>query len=75
MGDNTSSPSAAAQGLTYEWNYVGEWQANVAGGLNQGSIYIGRLEGVINVDLAKLMGWQGLTFHANSFQMRIGATH
>jgi porin len=69
-GDPDGSRKAlAARGITYEWNYVGEWQANVAGGLSQGSIYIGRLESLINVDLAKLMGWQGLTLHANGFQI------
>jgi porin len=69
-GDPDGSRKAlAASGITYEWNYVGEWQANVAGGVSQGSVYIGRLEGVLNVDLGKLMGWQGLTFHANGFQI------
>jgi carbohydrate-selective porin OprB len=69
-GDPDGSRKAlAASGITYEWNYVGEWQANVAGGLSQGSVYIGRLEGVLNVDLGRRMGWQGLTFHANGFQI------
>src|SRR5262245_53168096 len=55
-GDSDGSRKAlAARGITYEWNYIGEWQTNVAGGISQGSIYIGRLEGVIDVDLAKLM--------------------
>jgi porin len=69
-GDFDGSRKAlAGRGITYEWNYVGEWQADVAGGVSRGSVYIGRLEGVIDVDLAKLMGWQGLTFHANGFQI------
>jgi porin len=55
--------------MTYGLNYIGEWQANVAGGLGQGSIYIGRLEGVIDADLGKVVGWQGLKLHANGFQI------
>ena len=70
QGDPDGSRAAlAASGITYQWNYVGEWQADIAGGVSRGSIYIGRLEGLIDIDLAKLMGWQGLTFHANSFQI------
>jgi porin len=69
-GDPDGSRKAlAARGITYELNHVGEWQTNVAGGLSQGSIYIGRLEDVVNVDLGKLMGWQGLTFQTNGFQI------
>src|SRR5262249_39597778 len=48
---------------------IGEWQANVAGGIDLGSVYIGRLEGVVDVDLGKLMGWHGLKLHANGFQI------
>jgi porin len=59
----------ASKGITYWLNHVGEWQANVAGGLSLGGVYIGRLEGVIDVDLGKLMGWRGLTLHANGFQI------
>src|SRR5262245_28310795 len=55
-GDAERRKALAAKGITYELNYIGEWQANVAGGVSPGSIYIGRLEGVIDVDLAKIMG-------------------
>ena len=60
----------ASRGITYGLNYVGEnWQGNVSGGLSTGSIYSGRLEGVVDIDLGKLAGRQGLTFHANGFQI------
>ena len=62
----------AARGMTYGLNYVGEWQGNVSGGVSRGSIYIGRLEGVVDIDLGKLAGRQGLTFHANGYQIHGG---
>ena len=58
----------ASRGITYGLNYVGEWQSDVSGGVSRGSIYIGRLEGLVDIDLGKL-GRQGLTFHANAFQI------
>jgi porin len=69
-GDPDGSRKAlAARGITYELNYVGEVQGNVSGGLSRGVTYIGRLEGVVDVDLAKAAGWRGLTLHANGFQI------
>ena len=59
----------AERGVTYGVNYVGEWQNNVSGGIRTGGIYIGRLEGIVEMDLAKLVGANGLTFHANAFQI------
>ena len=59
----------AASGLTFGFNHVGEWQANVSGGVSRGGDYIGRLEGVLDLDLAKLAGWQGLNFHVNGYQI------
>jgi porin len=69
-GDPDGSRKAlAARGITYELNYVGEVQGNVSGGVSRGVTYIGRLEGVVDVDLAKVSGWRGLTLHANGFQI------
>ena len=56
-------------GINYGLNYVGEWQGNVAGGIRRGSIYMGRLEGILDVDLEKRLGLKGLSFHANGFQI------
>lgn len=61
--------SLADKGFTYGLNYVGEFQSNVAGGIRTGGIYIGRLEGIVELDLAKLANMKGLTFHANAFQI------
>ena len=59
----------ADRGVTYGLNYVGELQANTVGGIRTGGVYLGRLEGVVELDLAKLAGLQGFTFHANAFQI------
>lgn len=59
----------AERGITYGLNYVGEFQNNVVGGIRTGGIYIGRLEGIVEMDLAKIAGMKGLTFHANAYQI------
>src|SRR5262245_62138098 len=69
IGADAGRKVLAASGVTLSTNYVGEWQTNVSGGVSRGGDYIGRLEGVLDVDLAKLAGWNGLTFHANGFQI------
>ena len=57
------------KGVTYRLNYVGEWQSNVSGGVGRGSDYMGRLEGVLDIDLGKLVGWRGWAFHVNGYQI------
>jgi porin len=59
----------ADKGITYGLNYVGEWQGVVAGGQRRGGVYIGRAEGILDVDLEKRFGLQGLRFHANVFNI------
>jgi porin len=59
----------AARGITYSLNYIGQWQGDVSGGVSRGSTYSGRLEGVLDIDLGKLAGHKGLSFHANGFQI------
>jgi porin len=54
-------------GITYGFNYLGEVLGNVSGGARQGAIYEGRLEGVVDIDLEKLMGWHGGAVHANGY--------
>ena len=41
----------AERGVTYGFNYVGEFQGNVVGGISRGATYIGRLEGILDIDL------------------------
>ncbi len=59
----------ADRGITYGLNYVGELQYNAVGGIRTGGVYVGRLEGIVELDLGKLAGAKGLTFHANAFQI------
>lgn len=57
--------------LGYQFNmtYIGEGLANVSGGMRTGAIYTGRLDLGTTIDLEKVMGWTGATFHANMFQI------
>jgi porin len=59
----------AARGLTYGFIYTGEALNNVSGGLSRGSVYQGKLEGFVAADFEKLIGWHGLSFYANGFQL------
>ena len=61
--------SLAARGITYALNYVGQYVANVDGGIRTGSTYLGRLEGILDIDFEKAAAWKGLTFHAHAFQI------
>jgi porin len=55
-------------GIKFAATYIGETQGNASGGLEQGTVYDGRLNLAVDVDLQKLVGLQELTFHANMFQ-------
>ncbi|HEX3727392.1 MAG TPA: carbohydrate porin [Pirellulales bacterium] len=56
-------------GVKFAATYIGEVLGNVSGGLRQGTIYEGRLNLAIDIDLQKLAGWNQLTIHANVFQI------
>ena len=57
------------RGIKFSASYVGEILGNPSGGLRQGAIYEGRLNLAIDLDLAKIAALNGLTFHANIFQI------
>ncbi|MEA2922031.1 MAG: porin [Bradyrhizobium sp.] len=59
----------ARYGVKFAATYIGEAMGNVSGGLKQGTIYDGRLNLAVDVDLQKLAGLEQLTFHANMFQI------
>src|SRR5437762_11355181 len=61
----------AKYGVKFAATYIGEALGNVSGGLKQGTIYEGRLNLAVDVDLQKLAGLNQLTFHANMFQMHV----
>lgn len=59
----------AGRGVTYGFSYYGEVMGNPTGGFSQGSIYDGRAKIVVDLDLEKIIGWKGLSFHGNAYQI------
>jgi porin len=56
-------------GVAFSATYIGEVLGNPSGGIRQGVIYTGRLDLGTDIDLEKLVGWSGATFHANIYQI------
>jgi porin len=59
----------AGRGVTYAVNYIGDVLGNPAGGFARGAAYIGRLDVELGIDLEKAIGWPGLRFFANGYQI------
>jgi porin len=59
----------AGRGVTYAVNYIGDVLGNPVGGFAQGTRYIGRLDLELGVDLEKAIGWKGLKFFTNGYQI------
>ena len=59
-------------GAKFAATYIGEVLGNPSGGLKQGSVYEGRLNLAVDLDLQKLAALEQLTFHANMFQIHGG---
>jgi porin len=57
------------KGVKFALSYVSDTLGNVSGGIHRQLTYEGRLNGAIDLDLARIAGWQGLSFHANVFQI------
>ncbi len=58
-----------SRGITYSFTYIGETLGVASGGQRRGGIYTGRLDGQLDVDLDKVLGWKGATFHTNFYQI------
>ena len=56
----------AAWGITPSVRYATDLQANVLGGRRRGQAYAGELSVDVDLDLEKLLGLRGLSFHASS---------
>jgi porin len=56
-------------GIQLSATYIGEVLSNVSGGMRAGSIYTGRLDLGVGIDLEKVAGWTGATFFANMYQI------
>ncbi|AMN40466.1 carbohydrate-selective porin [Rhodoplanes sp. Z2-YC6860] len=57
------------KGVKFALSYVADTLGNVSGGIRRQLTYEGRLNGAIDLDLARIFGWEGLSFHANVFQI------
>ncbi len=54
-----------ARGITFFGGYAVELWGNTTGGLKQGTVYTGLLDFGVDLDLERLVGWQGATFHSS----------
>lgn len=73
LPDGLSDPGGvrarlAESGITFAATYYGEVFGNVSGGFRRDEHYHGLLDVSTNIDLQKLIGWDGLTFHANLYR-------
>lgn len=59
----------ARHGVTYGLTYIAEVLGNVSGGVRRGALYEGKLEAFVAADLERLIGWRGLSFFGNAFQI------
>jgi porin len=70
FGDPAGVRSAlAGRGITYAVNYIGDVLGNPVGGFEQSTRFIGRLDLELKVDMEKAIGWKGLTFFTNGYQI------
>ena len=52
-------------GVTVTLNYTNDFLANVRGGIGPGAVAIGIFQPQLDLDLQKLVGWQGGKFHTH----------
>jgi porin len=71
VAERIADTRAALEDAGYQFSltYIGEAFANVSGGVSNGAVYTGRLDLGTTIDLEKVMGWSGATFHANMYQI------
>lgn len=62
-------PMLARHGIILSGTYIGEVLGNPSGGLKQGTHYDSLLDVHLDADMEKMMGWKGLCFHTNMFQI------
>jgi porin len=56
-------PDLERLGITVTLNYTNDFLANVSGGIKSGTVGIGIFQPQIDLDLQKLLGWQGDQVH------------
>lgn len=65
----TGRAALKERGIEVGLTYIGESFANLGGGLRRGAVYDGRLDVQVDADLATLAGLDGLSVHANVYQI------
>jgi porin len=58
-------PYLERQGVVFNLNYTHDFLSNVRGGIGPGSVLIGVFQPQLDIDLQKLLGWQGGHFHTH----------
>jgi porin len=59
----------AEHGVTYAFVHTTEVLSNLRGGMRRGTIFDGKLEAMVGIDLGRVAGLDGLSFYSNSFQL------
>lgn len=59
----------ASHGILFGANYISEVFSNRSGGIETGTVYMGRAELYTDVDLGVLLGLKGLAFHVNAYDI------
>jgi porin len=62
-------PALARSGVGFGATYIGEVLGNPSGGVKQSAHYDGLLDVYMDANMGKLIGWKGLCFHVNGFQI------
>ncbi len=60
-------PPLKAAGIEYSLTYIVDILGNPVGGIRQGAVVEDRLNLRLNLDLHKLVGWEGASVHANAY--------
>ena len=60
-------PVLKEKGIEYSLTYVVDGLGNAFGGIRQGAVVQDRLNLRLNLNLQKLVGWDGATLHANAY--------
>ncbi|HAH65168.1 MAG TPA: hypothetical protein DCL72_06765, partial [Rhizobiales bacterium] len=62
-------PPLARNGIRVSPTYIGEVLGNPSGGIKQSAHYDGLLDVHLDANMEKMIGWKGLCFHTNMFQI------
>lgn len=60
-------PGLKARGVEYSLTYVADFLGNPTGGVRRGAIVEDRLNLRLNLNLERLVGWDGATIHTNAY--------